>query len=31
VDLQGHQDISALPINSLKEDRRQGIMQHHQP
>lgn len=30
VDRQGHQDISTLPINSLKEVRPQGIMQRHQ-
>jgi len=30
VDRQDHQEISTLPINSLKEVRPQGIMQRHQ-
>jgi hypothetical protein len=30
VDRQGHQDISTLPINSLKEVRPQGVTQPHQ-
>ena len=31
VGRRGHQDISALPIISLKEVRRQGVTKHHQP